>query len=80
MERSAPNSNSTARIELAEVNGPLLVRLESRTAEVLNLAAQPKPLLINSLEARAGFEPTYRSFADLEERTNNPFTFWEVDL
>ena len=80
MERSAPNSNSTVRIEMIGYDGPLLVRLEERTAEVLSLAAQPKPLLVNNLEARVEFEPTYRGFADLDELTNIPFTFWEVDF
>ena len=47
-------------------DGPLLVRLEARAAEVLSLDAEPKPLLINSLEARVGFEPTHRGFADPE--------------
>jgi len=60
--------------------GPLLVRLEARTAEVLSLDVEPKPLLLKNLEARVGFEPTCRGFADLEELTNNPFTFWEVDF
>jgi hypothetical protein len=74
-ERSVSNSDSPVLIEMIGFDGPLLVRLEARTTEVLSLAAQPKPLLLKSLEARVGFEPTYRGFADLEELTNNPFTF-----
>jgi hypothetical protein len=74
-ERSVSNSDSPVLIEMIGFDGPLLVRLEARTREVLSLAAQPKPLLLKSLEARVGFEPTYRGFADLEELTNNPFIF-----
>jgi hypothetical protein len=65
-ERSVSNSDSPVLIEVIGFDGPLLVRLEARTREVLSLAAQPKPLLLKSLEARVGFEPTYRGFADLE--------------
>jgi len=75
MERSVPNSNSTVLIEIIGFDGPLLVHLEARTAELLSLTAPPKPLLLNNLEARVGFEPTYRGFADLEKLTNNSFTF-----
>ena len=56
-------------------DGPLLVRLEARIKEGLGLDAEPKQLLLKSLEARVGFEPTYRGFADLEKLTNNSFTF-----
>jgi hypothetical protein len=38
-------------------DGPLLVRLELRTKEVLSLYAELKPLLLYNLEARVGVEP-----------------------
>lgn len=38
--------------------GPLLVRLEASTAEVLSLDVEPEPLPLKSLEARVGIEPT----------------------
>jgi hypothetical protein len=64
-ERSVSNSNSTVLIEMIGFDGPLLVRLEARAVEVLSLDAEPKLLLLSNLEARVGFEPTYRGFADL---------------
>ena len=42
MERSVPNSNSTVLIEIIGFDGPLLVHLEARTAELLSLDTQPK--------------------------------------
>ena len=38
----------TALIEMIRFDRPLLVRPEARTAEVLNLAAPPKPLLLKT--------------------------------
>ena len=61
-------------IEIIGFDGPPLVRLGARTAELLSLAALPKPLLLNNVEARVGFEPTYRGFADHETSTFNFFT------